>query len=112
RFADRFPVNTFMMLSEAIDRCTLAPTPQGVRAALERVTADVFVVGVPGDLLFPWSLQHELHRELQAAGATSSLWKLDSDYGHDAFLADQDKLAEVLLESEALSTPMTPPVSR
>jgi homoserine dehydrogenase len=112
RFADRFPVNTFMMLSEAIDRCTLADTPQAVRAELGRVTADVFVVGVPGDLLFPWSLQHELHRELQAAGASSSLWKLDSDYGHDAFLADQERLAEVLVEAGALTTPATPPMSR
>lgn len=112
RFADRFPVNTFMMLSEAIDRCTLANTPHEQRAALERVTADVFVVGVPGDLLFPWSLQHELHRELQAAGASSSLWKLDSEYGHDAFLADQDKLAEVLTHAGALRTPATPPMSK
>ncbi len=112
RFADTFPVNTFLMLSEAIDRCTLADSPRGVRTALARVTADVFVVGVPGDLLFPWSLQHELHRELQAVGASSSLWKLDSDYGHDAFLADQEKLAEVLLASGALTTPVTPPLSR
>lgn len=112
RFADRFPVNTFMMLSEAIDRCTLSSTQEGVRRALEQVTAEVFVVGVPGDLLFPWSLQNELHRELQAVGATSSLWKLDSEHGHDAFLADQDKLAEVLEQSGALRTWATPPVSR
>lgn len=112
RFADRFPVNTFMMLSEAIDRSTLSSTQEGVRSALERVTADVFVVGVPGDLLFPWSLQNELHRELQAVGATSSLWKLDSEYGHDAFLADQTKLAQVLEEAGALRTWATPPVSR
>jgi homoserine dehydrogenase len=112
RFADKFPVNTFMMLSEAIDRCTLADTRDGVREQLERVTADVVVVGVPGDLLFPWSLQNELHRELQAVGASSSLWKLDSEFGHDAFLADQDKLADLLRGSGALRTPVTPAASR
>jgi homoserine dehydrogenase len=41
-------------------------------------------------------------------GATSSLWKLDSDYGHDAFLADQEKLADLLRGSGALRTPATP----
>ena len=56
-------------------------------------------VGVPGDMLFPYALQHELYRELQAAGASASLWKLDSEYGHDAFLADQNKLAELLRAS-------------
>ena len=94
RFAERFPVRTFLLLSEAIDRCQL-----GDRRELQRVTAEVLVVGVPGDLLFPFVLQHELYRELQAAGASASLWKLDSEYGHDAFLADQDKLAELLRDA-------------
>jgi homoserine dehydrogenase len=94
RFAERFPVRTFLLLSEAIDRCQLT------RDDLARVTADVLVVGVPGDLLFPYALQHELYRELQAAGASASLWKLDSEYGHDAFLADQDKLAALLRDAQ------------
>lgn len=96
RFAERFPVRTFLLLSEAIDRCKLS------RDDLARVTADVLVVGVPGDLLFPFALQHELYRELQAAGASAALWKLDSEFGHDAFLADQDKLAALLRDSKFL----------
>jgi homoserine dehydrogenase len=99
RFAARFPVQTFLLLSEAIDRCRFASDTANLRAELARVTADVLVVGVPGDLLFPFALQHELYRELQAAGASASLWKLDSEYGHDAFLADQDKLAALLRDS-------------
>ena len=101
RFAERFPVKTFLFLSEAIDRGSIGADPRSLRAALERVTADTIVVGVPGDMLFPWGLQVELHRELQAAGAQSSLWTLDSVYGHDAFLADQDRLAELLRGARA-----------
>jgi homoserine dehydrogenase len=97
RFAERFPVRTFLLLSEAIDRCQLT------RDDLARVTADVLVVGVPGDLLFPYPLQHELYRELQAVGASAALWKLDSEYGHDAFLADQDKLAALLRDAKFFS---------
>ena len=96
RFAERFPVKTFLLLSESIDRGVDRRRSAAMRAALERVTAETIVVGVPGDMLFPWALQVELHRELQAAGAQSSLWKLDSVYGHDAFLADQERLADVL----------------
>jgi homoserine dehydrogenase len=97
RFAERFPVRTFLLLSEAIDRCCLEP------GVLANVTADVLVVGVPGDLLFPYALQHELYRELQAVGATCSLWKLDSEYGHDAFLADQERLAALLRDAGAFA---------
>ena len=101
RFAARFPVRTFLLLSEAIDRSHFGTDRGTLRAELARVTADVLVVGVPGDLVFPFPLQHELYRELQAVGATCSLWKLDSEFGHDAFLADQVRLAGLLRDSRA-----------
>ena len=113
RFAARFPVRTFLLLSEAIDRSRFGADPAAVREQLGRVTAEVLVAGVPGDLLFPFALQHELYRELQAVGGTSSLWKLDSEYGHDAFLADQDALAALLRESGFLARGERPaPVAR
>jgi homoserine O-acetyltransferase len=101
RFAARFPVRTFLLLSEAIDRSHFGTDRASLRAQLARVTADVLVVGVPGDLVFPFALQHELYRELQAVGAACSLWKLASEYGHDAFLADQDRLAALLRDANA-----------
>ena len=96
KFAENFPAATFLALSEAIDRCHLAPTREAVREQLAGLEADVYVVGVPSDLLFPFELQIELHREIQATGATSSLYKLESEFGHDAFLADQERLADLL----------------
>lgn len=104
RFAERFPVKTFLLLSEAIDR--ESGDAQSVREAIARVNAETIVVGVPGDMLFPWALQVELHRALQAAGADSSLWKLESLYGHDAFLADQDRLADLLRGAGAFGQPL------
>jgi homoserine dehydrogenase len=105
RFAERFPVKTFLLLSEAIDRESFGDE-QAIRDACARITAETIVVGVPGDMLFPWALQVELHRALQAAGADSSLWKLESLYGHDAFLADQEKLAELLRGAQAFGRPL------
>ena len=112
RFAERFPVKTFLLLSESIDRCSFGKDRRAVRAELEKITADVLVIGVPGDMLFPWALQVELHRELQAVGATSHLWKLDSVFGHDAFLADQDRLAEILRDTAIFRDARTAPRPR
>jgi homoserine dehydrogenase len=108
RFAARFPVKTFLLLSEAIDRGSIAHDARALRTLMEGVTAETIIVGVPGDMLFPWALQVELHRELQAAGAQSSLWKLDSEFGHDAFLADQDRLADLLKNAGAFGTVKPP----
>ncbi len=112
RFAERFPVRTFLMLSEAIDRSRFSADPVAMRAVLSHVTAEVLVVGVPGDLLFPYALQHELYRELQAVGVAVSLWKLDSEFGHDAFLADQDRLAALLRDSGFFATVRDAPRAR
>ena len=105
RFAERFPVKTFLLLSESIDRESMGGE-EAVRATIARVNAETIVVGVPGDMLFPWALQVELHRALQAAGADSSLWKLESLYGHDAFLADQERLADLLRGAGAFGQPL------
>jgi homoserine dehydrogenase len=105
RFAERFPVKTFLLLSEAIDRGAMFDEAQ-IGNEISRVTAETIVVGVPGDMLFPWALQVELHRALQAAGADSSLWKFESLYGHDAFLADQDRLADLLRGAGAFGRPL------
>ena len=105
RFAERFPIKTFLLLSEAIDREPFGDA-DAIREACARVTAETIVIGVPGDMLFPWALQVELHRALQAAGADSSLWKLESLYGHDAFLADQERLADLLRGAGAFGGPL------
>lgn len=112
RFAERFPVRTFLFLSEAIDRGAIGVDAHARRALLEHVTAETIVVGVPGDMLFPWGLQVELHRELQAAGAHSSLWTLDSVFGHDAFLADQERLADLLRGAGAFGPAQVAPRPR
>ncbi len=111
RFAREFSAETFLLLSEAIDRCQLGATDAEVASALARIQAEVVVVGVPGDMLFPWPLQVELHRALRASGVRSSLWRLDSQLGHDAFLADQRKLAELLRTARAFagSSPASSP---
>jgi homoserine dehydrogenase len=107
RFAARFPLRTFMLLSEAIDRTHFS----NPRQDLASVAAEVLIIAVPGDLLFPYALQHELYRELQAAGATASLWKLESEFGHDAFLADQRKLATLIRDTGFLGPVRAPRIA-
>jgi homoserine O-acetyltransferase len=91
RFVERFHPSSYLVLSDAIDRSHLP------RETLARIRARVTVVGVPGDLLFPFVLQEELHRALLSAGVRSQLLHFDAPTGHDAFLADQDMLAELLI---------------
>jgi homoserine acetyltransferase len=65
-------------------------------------TAPVWFVGAsPGGMVgAALAMRHpELHRELVAAGVAASLWTLPSGSGHDAFLADQARLAALLRDA-------------
>ncbi len=97
KFANHFSPQRFLLLSEAIDRFYIAD-PAALPAALAPLRCRVTVVGVPADLLFPLALQQELNDALEAAGVATQLLVLRSHFGHDAFLADQVALAELLLE--------------
>ncbi len=97
KFAEHFSPQRFLLLSEAIDRFHLAER-DALPDVLARLQCQVTVVGVPSDLLFPWTMQVELHQLLVVAGVRSQLLTLTSDFGHDAFLADQARLAQLLLE--------------
>jgi homoserine acetyltransferase len=38
-----------------------------------------------------------MNEELREIGAHSDYWEMDSDYGHDAFLVEQEKMISPLL---------------
>lgn len=97
KFADTFSPHAFLLLSEAIDRCALGRDPEQLRRELEAFDGRIDVVGVPEDLLFPLDLQLELDRTIRKSRIAGQLLVLPSKYGHDAFLADQQALADLLV---------------
>lgn len=98
KFAKRFSPQRFLLLSEAIDRFHLEPLP----AVLATLRCRVTVVGVPSDLLFPLTQQEELHELLGQADVPSRLLMFESLFGHDAFLADSVRLAQLLINEQVL----------
>ena len=91
-FANRFPPETFLCLSQAIDLHSVDPAAVAVPTTL---------VGVTSDQLVPLSQMREL-----AAGITApcNLVELESIFGHDAFLKEVEALRPILVRAlEGLS---------
>ena len=101
KFARNFSPQRFLLLSEAIDRFHIADHAD-LPNAFRRLRCAVTVVGVPSDLLFPLALQARLCDLLLAANVPCQLLTLESTFGHDAFLADQVRLAQLLLDTVIL----------
>ena len=89
----RFDANSYITLTRAMSRYDIGRGRGGLAAALARITARVCVVSVSSDRLFPPCRQQELAEALPAGATYTSL---QSDRGHDGFLAELDQLRPIL----------------
>jgi len=94
--AARFDANSYVVLTESMNSHDVGRGRGGVQAALERVTADLVVVAIDSDRLYPPRLSHEI------AGASASSGPahvITSDHGHDGFLIEIGQVGEIVRES-------------
>jgi len=92
KLAGRFDANSYLVLTEAMNSHDVGRGRGGVAVALGNVTADVVVVAVDSDRLYPPRLSHEICEGI--AGAR--LHTVQSDYGHDGFLIELDQVGAVV----------------
>jgi homoserine O-acetyltransferase len=98
RFADRMDANTYRTLTRAMDLFDLRGRERP--AAATRLT----FVGIAGDQLYPPQYVWECAARWAEAGWDASYRHLDSEHGHDAFLAEAGNLALLLREGDARVT--------
>lgn len=89
-FVRRFDANSYLIISKAMDNFELDD------AALRRVTARVLMVGISSDWLFPTADVFAATRRMQDSGLNARYAELDSEHGHDAFLANVDLLVPLV----------------
>ncbi len=89
----RFDANSYLALTEAMSHHDVGRGRGGIAAALAKVAADVTVVGVDSDRLYP---AHEQRALVELLPGSPSHATLASPFGHDAFLIETDQLATVV----------------
>ncbi|MFE7134966.1 homoserine O-acetyltransferase, partial [Streptomyces sp. NPDC057638] len=95
KLARRFDAGSYVVLTEAMNSHDIGRDRGGVAAALRRVTARTLVAGVDSDRLYPLSQQHVLADGI--AGA-DGLRVIESPYGHDGFLLETPRVADLVRE--------------
>lgn len=96
QFVDRFDANSYLYLSKAMDQFDLGQGAPSYEDGLARITAPSLLIGVTTDLLFPIRQQEEVARVLREWGRDCRFVRLDSVYGHDAFLIEIERFGRIL----------------
>ena len=64
----------------------------GVKKALEKISAKTLVIGIKSDVLYPIAEQKYLQEAIRGA----ELLSISSDFGHDGFLLEYEKIEPAL----------------
>jgi homoserine O-acetyltransferase len=96
KFISRFDANSYLIISKAMDLFDPARQYGSEEAALRRIRSRVLLIGISSDWLFPPEDVRALADRMRAAGVNCTYAELDSDHGHDGFLADPRSLTALL----------------
>ncbi len=107
RFVDRFDANSYLYLSKAMDLFDLGDGAPSYDEGVARIHARTLLVGVTTDLLFPIHQTEEVARVLREWGRECRFVRLDSVFGHDAFLIEIERFGRVI--RSFLDEPPPPP---
>lgn len=92
----RFNAYSYYRLSQAMDLHDVGRGRGGMENALNQIQAPTLVIGIKSDVLFPTNEQKLIARHIPKGHYV----EIDSAYGHDGFLIENDKITVCVREFE------------
>jgi homoserine O-acetyltransferase len=92
KLINRFNAICYYRLSQSMDSHDVGKDRGGVENALKKITAKTLVIGIKSDVLYPISEQEYLQKTIPGA----ELLSIASDFGHDGFLLEYEKIETAL----------------
>jgi len=96
RFLERFDANAYLAILRTMDTWDPLRGFGSTAEAFSRIRARLMFVGISTDWLFPAEGVRRFAETIRAAGADVDYREMHSDHGHDAFLAEQAELVQLL----------------
>jgi len=96
-FTERFDANSYLYLTRAIDLFNLEDEGAGsLKRAFSKATAKFLIIYFKSDWLFPEYQSLEIVDAIKDNFGDVSYRTIESNYGHDAFLLETDKLTDAV----------------
>ena len=95
-FTERFDANSYLYITKAMDYFDISRSYGPLKQAFARVAARCLFVSYSSDWLFPTSQTKEMVRAMLCNSKPVSFIEVDSRYGHDAFLVEEEKLTRIV----------------
>jgi homoserine O-acetyltransferase len=95
-FTDRFDANCYLYITKAMDYFDIERSYGPLKEAFAKAFARFLFVSYSSDWLFPTAQSKEMVQALLSNGKDVSFIDIESPYGHDAFLLEEEKLTRII----------------
>ena len=95
-FTERFDANSYLYITKAMDYFDISMSYGPLTRAFSDVLAQYLFVSYSSDWLFTSEQAREIVRALLANDKDVSFIEIDSPYGHDAFLIEEEQLTRII----------------
>jgi homoserine O-acetyltransferase len=95
-FTDRFDANCYLYITKAMDYFDISRSYGPLKEAFAKAAARYLFVSYSTDWLFPTAQSKEMVQALLSDGKDVSFIDIESPYGHDAFLLEEEKLTRII----------------
>ncbi len=92
KLSNRFTALGYLSVTKSMDSHNVGRNRGGVENALNTILAETLIIGIQSDILFPINEQAELAKYIPQ----SKLEIIDSPYGHDGFLIENEQITRLL----------------
>ena len=97
KFVERFDANSYLYISKAIDYFDLTEgDTKKLEDVFSKIKSKFLVISFTGDWLYPTSGSKEIVQALQRSGHDVVFFDIESNYGHDAFLLENETQTNLL----------------
>jgi homoserine O-acetyltransferase len=96
RFIDRFDANSYLAILRTMETWDPLHGLSSPQQAFGSIRARLTFVGISSDWLFPLEDVRRFAATIRSAGVDAEFREMASAHGHDAFLAEQTELAQIL----------------
>lgn len=95
-FVQRFDANSYLYMTKAMDYFDLEDRYGSLVDAFQNAASKFMLISFTGDWLFPTYQSREIVKALHANAVEVSFCEIESDYGHDVFLLENETLNKII----------------
>lgn len=88
----RFNSFSYWLLTKVMDSHNVGRKREGIKLALQRITAKTVIIGIDSDVLFPSTEQKMIAKFIKSA----EYYEINSNLGHDGFLTESGRVGEII----------------